>query len=306
MDPEGADAWAWQDILAEGIHVGAPPDEFNTKGQDWGLPPFIPARLKAAAYRPFIETIRGTMRHAGGLRIDHVMGLYRLYWIPEGLPPSHGAYVRNCAEDLLAIIALESVRAQAIIVGEDLGTIDHRIREQLIDANVLSYRLFWFESDDDPATYPERALTAVTTHDLPTIAGVWSGSDVAAQRRLGLNPNEEGMRQMRERLVRSTRSNRNKPVHDVIRRTYALLARAPSVVVAATLEDAMATEARPNMPGTVSEWPNWKQPLPKPVEALAGDPHTRAIAEALRSRTRRRTSRPTRQKRAVKPRNRAA
>ena len=305
MDADGADAWAWQDVLAEGIHVGAPPDEFNTKGQDWGLPPFNPARLKAAAYRPFVETIRGTMRHAGGLRIDHVMGLHRLYWIPEGLSPADGAYVRNCAEDLLAIVALESVRAKAIVVGEDLGTIDPRIREQLIAANVLSYRLFWFESEDDPATYPERALTAVTTHDLPTIAGVWSGSDVEAQRRLGLNPNEEGMRQMRERLVRSTRSNKTTPVQEVIRRTYSLLARAPSVVVTATLEDAAAVEARPNMPGTVSEWPNWKQPLPKRLETFARDPQTSAIASALGSRTRGRRARPARQERAGKPRKRS-
>jgi 4-alpha-glucanotransferase len=306
MDPDGADAWAWQDVLAQGVHVGAPPDEFNTKGQDWGLPPFIPARLKAAAYRPFVETIRGTMRHAGGLRIDHVMGLFRLYWIPEGLTPAEGAYVRNCAADLLAIIALESVRAEAIVVGEDLGTIDPGSREQLISANVLSYRLFWFEPDDDPATYPERALTAVTTHDLPTIAGVWSGSDLAAQRRLGLNPNEEGMRQMRARLLRSTRSNESTTVREVIRRTYALLARAPSVVITATLEDATAVEARPNMPGTVSEWPNWKQPLPKQLEVLARDPRTTAIAAALGSRERPLSSPSRRQPRGGKTRRRAA
>jgi 4-alpha-glucanotransferase len=213
--------------------------------------------------------------------------------------------VRNCAEDLLAIIALESVRARAIIVGEDLGTIDAKVRRQLMAANVLSYRLFWFEGDDDPATYPERALTAVTTHDLPTIAGVWSGSDLEAQRRLGLNPNEDGMRQMRERLVRSTASGARTPVRDVIRATYALLARAPSVVVTATLEDATGSEPRPNMPGTVSEWPNWKQPLPKPLEALARDPQMNAIAAALGSRARRGTSRPPRGP-AGKPRKRAA
>jgi len=182
MDPEGADAWAWQDVLAHGVHVGAPPDEFNTKGQDWGLPPFIPARLKAAAYRLFIEIIRGTMQHAGAPRIDHVTGLFRLFWSPEGASAAEGAYMRNCADDLLAIIALESVRAQAIVVGEDLGTIDPAIREQLMRANMLSYRLFWFESDDDPASYPERALTAVSTHDLPTIAGIWSGLYVEASK----------------------------------------------------------------------------------------------------------------------------
>ncbi len=303
IDPEGADAWAWQDVLAAGMHVGAPPDEFNTRGQDWGLPPFVPGRLRAAGYRPFIETIRGTMRHAGGLRIDHVMGLFRLFWIPEGLGPGDGVYVRNYADDLLAIIALESQRAKAIIVGEDLGTVDPRAREQLMAANILSYRLLWFEKDD-PATYPERALAAVTTHDLPTVAGLWDGSDLEAQRRLGLHPNEAGMREMRERLARSTRSARTTPVQEVVRRTYALLARTPSAVVAATLEDAAASAARPNMPGTVTEWPNWSQPLPVPIERLSTSPLGAAIARVLRARERhaaprrRKTTRPRAKRRS--------
>jgi 4-alpha-glucanotransferase len=305
IDPEGADAWAWQDVLAQDVHVGAPPDEFNTKGQDWGLPPFIPARLKAAAYRPFIETIRGTMRHAGGLRIDHVTGLFRLYWIPEGHSAADGAYVRNHAEDLLAIVALESVRAGAIVVGEDLGTVDPRARARLMDANVLSYRLLWFENDD-PSKYPERALTAVTTHDLPTIAGLWTGSDLEAQRRLNLNPNEAGIVQIRDRLARATRSDTRTPVREVIRRTYALLSRAPSVVVCATLEDATATEARPNMPGTVTEWPNWSQPLPMQLEALVRHRHVNAIAEALAARRPVRSSGRPRRRVTTKPRRRAA
>ena len=283
IDAEGADAWAWQDILAKGIHVGAPPDEFNTKGQDWGLPPFIPERLRSAAYRPFIETIRGTMRHAGGLRIDHVMGLFRLFWIPEGMSPADGAYVRNFADDLLAIIALESERAQAIIVGEDLGTVDPKARKALAAMNILSYRLLWFERDD-PSRYPERALAAVTTHDLPTVAGLWRGSDLDAQRRLQLNPNEAGMREMRERLARATGSTDLTPVREVIRRTYTLLAKAPSVVVAATLEDAAAVAERPNMPGTVTEWPNWKQPLPRSLDSIARSAQAKAIANALSSR----------------------
>jgi 4-alpha-glucanotransferase len=285
IDSSGADAWAWQDVLADGIHVGAPPDEFNTKGQDWALPPFIPGRLKAVAYRPFVETIRGTMRHAGGLRIDHVMGLFRLFWIPEGMSPGQGAYVRNFADDLLAIIALESERAQAIIVGEDLGTIDPRAREQLMAMNVLSYRLLWFEKDD-PSSYPEQALAAVTTHDLPTIAGLWTGSDLEAQRRLDLHPNEEGTREMRERLARITGSSNRTPIGEMIRRTHRVLSRAPSVVVAATLEDAAAVEARPNMPGTVDEWPNWSQPLPKAIDVLARSSQAAVIAQALSSRER--------------------
>ena len=287
IDPNGADAWAWQDVLAEGMHVGAPPDEFNTKGQNWGLPPFVPDRLRRAAYRPFIETIRGTMRHAGGLRIDHVMGLFRLFWIPEGSPPSDGAYVRNHADDLLAIVALESQRAQAIVVGEDLGTVDPRARQALTAAGVLSYRLLWFE-EGHPREYPEQALAAVTTHDLPTIAGLWTGSDLEVQRRLHLHPNETGTHQMRERLKRATRLKDDAPVEEVVRRTYALLGRAPSAVVTATLEDAAAGEARPNMPGTVDEWPNWLQPLPVDIDRLARSTQTASIARALgrgRSRT---------------------
>lgn len=292
IDPQGADAWAWQDVLAEGMHVGAPPDEFNTKGQDWGLPPFVPDKLRRAAYRPFIETLRGTMRHAGGLRIDHVMGLFRLFWIPEGMSPADGAYVRSDAEDLLAIVALESERAQAIIVGEDLGTVEPRARQKLTDAGVLSYRLLWFE-EGDPREYPEQALAAVTTHDLPTIAGLWTGSDLDAQRRLRLNPNEAGTRQMRERLQRATRSKDDAPVDEVIRRTYALLGRAPSAVVTATLEDAAAVEPRPNMPGTIDEWPNWSQPLPVDIDALARSTQSAAIARAVGSRSRPRKKRST-------------
>lgn len=280
IDPNGADAWAWQDVLAEGVSVGAPPDEFNTKGQNWGLPPFVPGRLRAAAYRPFIETIRGTMRHAGGLRIDHVMGLYRLFWIPEGASAAAGAYVRNMADDLLAIVALESARAEAIVVGEDLGTIEQRAQQQLLDAGILSYRLLWFEKGD-PAGYPEQALAAVTTHDLPTIAGLWTGSDLAAQRQLDLHPNEEGTREIRARLARFTRSKESTPIREVIRRTYRALSRAPSVVVAATLEDAAAVEARPNMPGTVTEWPNWCQPLPVDVDTLCHSAHATALARVV-------------------------
>ena len=181
FDADGADAWAFQDVLAEGISVGAPPDEFNTKGQNWGLPPFVPGRLRDAGYQPFIDTIRGCVRHSGGLRIDHVMGLFRLFWIPNGMEPREGAYVRSHARDLLAIVAIESQRARAVIVGEDLGTVEEDTRAELTRRKVLSYRLLWFEKGS-PKTYPEQALAAVTTHDLPTIAGLWTGSDVAAQK----------------------------------------------------------------------------------------------------------------------------
>ena len=138
-------------MLAHGISVGAPPDEFNTRGQDWGLPPFAPDKLRAAGYEPFVQTIRACLRHAGGLRIDHVMGLFRLFWIPVGMEPAQGAYVRSHAADLLAIVALESQRARAVIVGEDLGTVEEQTRAELAARRILSYRLVWFEKTP-PAT----------------------------------------------------------------------------------------------------------------------------------------------------------
>jgi 4-alpha-glucanotransferase len=280
FDASSADAWAWQDVVAEGVSVGAPPDEFNTQGQNWGLPPFIPSRLRRAGFRPFIETIRGTLRHAGGLRIDHVMGLFRLFWIPEGMGASGGAYVRNDADALLGIIALESQRAGAIVVGEDLGTVDERLRQQLQDANVLSYRLLWFEKDD-PRRYPAKALAAITTHDLPTIVGLLNDSDLQAQRELGLKPNEEGTREMADRVRRLTRTTGRTPLAEVVRRTHATLARAPSTVLTATLDDAALADKRPNMPGTVDQWPNWSLPLPQTLERLQRSPLARDIARVL-------------------------
>jgi 4-alpha-glucanotransferase len=280
VDPNGADGWAWQDVLARGVSVGAPPDEFNTQGQDWGLPPFIPGRLRAEAYRPFVETLRASLRHTGGLRIDHVMGLFRLFWIPIGLGPKHGTYVRYPSDDLLAIVALESQRANAYIVGEDLGTVEDTVREQLAAHRMLSYRLLWFEPGP-PRTYPRLALSAVTTHDLPTVAGLWNGSDLAAQREIGLRPNEVGTRELRERIQKLAGVAPDAPVEEVIVRTYARLAEAPSAVLTATLDDALAVSERPNMPGTVTEWPNWSIALPLPLEDLETAALPRRIAAEL-------------------------
>ena len=203
MDPGGADAWEWQDLLAKEMVIGAPPDAFNADGQDWQLPPFVPAKLRAAAYEPFIQTIRAALRHAGGLRIDHVMGLFRLWWIPNGQHPRKGWYVRYPADDLLGIVALESHRAGAFIVGEDLGTVEPGVRQRLALRRMLSCRLLWFE-DRPPAEYPELSMASVTTHDLPTIAGLWSGADEAAQRSIGLTVGDE-MRQLRDHSAADAR-----------------------------------------------------------------------------------------------------
>lgn len=281
VDPEGADAWAWQDVLASGVTVGAPPDEYNTRGQDWGFPPFVPHRLRARGYDPFIETVRATLRHAGGLRVDHVMGLFRLFWIPQGAGPEAGTYVRYPADDLLAILALESVRAAAVVVGEDLGTVESGVRERLAEEAILSYRLVWFETDS-PEQFPEAALAAVTTHDLPTIAGLWSGSDLRAQRALGLAPNEAGTEAIRHRLAATTGVAPGADVEAVIVRTHERLRRAPSRLVTATLEDALAVEERPNMPGTTGTWPNWSIALPATLEEIERHPLVARVAAALR------------------------
>jgi 4-alpha-glucanotransferase len=280
FDAQGADAWAFQDVLAHGISVGAPPDEFNTRGQNWGLPPFVPDTLRDAGYEPFVQTIRACLRHAGGLRIDHVMGLFRLFWIPAGMEPKAGAYVRSHASDLLAIVALESQRARAVIVGEDLGTVEDHVRGELAAAHILSYRLVWFEKTP-PRRYPEAALAAVTTHDLPTIAGLWTGADLEVQQELGLSPNEAGTREIRQRVRRMTRSSGNTPVPEIVARVHEALAAAPSRILTATLDDAMAVEERPNMPATSDEWPNWRIALPRPIETLRADRTARRIARAL-------------------------
>jgi 4-alpha-glucanotransferase len=279
VDRDGFDAWAWQDLLALGVSVGAPPDIFNTTGQDWGLPPFVPHRLRAAGYRPLVDTLRAAMRHAGGLRVDHVMGLFRLWWIPDGNGAADGAYVRYHAEELLEVVALESWRAGVLVVGEDLGTVEPAVREALARYGLLSSRLLYFETGS-PRAYPELAMAAVTTHDLPTIAGVWSGSDLDDQARSGVEPDHAGLAQLRERLGHATGLSTDADVREVIVDAHAALAEAPSALVSATLDDALAVEERPNIPATL-ERPNWSLALPKPIEEIRDDAYVRRVARAL-------------------------
>ncbi len=282
VDPDGADAWAWQDYLAADVGVGAPPDEFNTQGQSWGLPPFVPHKLRAAGYGPFIQTIRAAFRHGGGLRIDHVMGLFRLFWIPAGAPASQGGYVRYDPDEMLAIVALESERARAYVVGEDLGTVEEEARKKLTAWGVLSYRLLWFEKNES-SEYPKEALAAITTHDLPTVAGMWSEQDVQRQRELGLSPNEASLREIRDRVQQVTGLNEDAAVEDVIVRAYEYLAKAPSRILTAALDDAAVAYERPNIPATTGDQtPNWCRALPVPLEQIIRSDMARQIASALR------------------------
>lgn len=282
FDPDGMDAWQWQDLLALDARIGAPPDAFNQRGQDWGLPPFVPWRLRAAGYRPFADTIAAVLRAAGGLRVDHVMGLFRLWWVLPGGSPRDGAYVRYPAEDLLAILAIESHRAAATIVGEDLGTVEDEVRRTLARWNVNSYRLLWFE-ESDPSTWPAASLAAVTTHDLPTVAGLWDGSDLASQRRLGLAPNEASTRAIRDRLRTAGGLADDARPEEAILAAYRRVARAPSRLVAVTLEDAVGETERPNVPGADGRRPNWSLALRAPLETLEAERLPHALAAVLRT-----------------------
>jgi len=286
FDSGGADAWMWQHLLALDARVGAPPDGFNEDGQDWGLPPFVPWKLRAAHFEPFIKTVRAAMRGVRGLRVDHVMGLYRLFWIPPGGSPKTGAYVHLPARELLDLLALESERAGAFVIGEDLGTVEDEVREDLAERGVLSYRLIWFE-DREPERYPVQALAAVTTHDLPTLAGAWTGSDLEDQRRIGKTVSESGATWFKSQLERVTGFGPDADLDRVTVATHRALADAPSVVVAGTLDDALEVKERPNMPGTVDEWPNWSLALPKPLDEIEDDPIVLAVAAALEAGRRR-------------------
>jgi 4-alpha-glucanotransferase len=281
VDPDGADAWAFQDMLAGDVRVGAPPDAFNRRGQDWGLPPFIPHALRAAGYGPLAALWRAALGQGGGLRIDHVMGLFRLFWIPPSGAAAEGAYVRYRGDELLAVLAVESVRAGAVVVGEDLGTVEPSVRHDLYEAGVLSYRLVWFE-DERPEHYPRQALAAVTTHDLPTVAGVWTGSDDEDQRAAGVDPDPMASEDMRFRLRDVSGLGPHASVNDVIVAAHRRLARGPSMLVAATLEDALAVEDRTNLPGTTTERPNWSHALPLPLEQALTHPLLLRLARAIR------------------------
>jgi 4-alpha-glucanotransferase len=281
--PDGADAWLWQDEVASNARVGAPPDDFNPAGQDWGVPPYDPGRLRAAGYAPLVATLRRMMEAGIGVRIDHVMGLFRLWWVPlDARDPSAGAYVRYPAHELLDILALESLRSGCGVVGEDLGTVETGVRAELHRRGLLSYRLAWFEGRP-PERYPAQALAALTTHDLPTAAGVWTGADLAEMESTGRPVNRSAELGIRRKLRRLAGVSDDAAPSLVIERAYAALGRAPSRLVVATLDDASLAERRPNMPGDVAR-ANWSIPLPRTLEQLRRDELPKRIASALNAR----------------------
>lgn len=272
VDPGGADAWAQQDDLAMGMTVGAPPDSFNEQGQDWRLPPWRPDRLRAGGYAPFRDLVRATVAHAGGIRIDHAMGLFRLFWVPEGMTAAEGTYVRYPADDLLGILVYECARAGAVAVAEDLGTVEPGVPETLRDNGILGSAVLWFE-EGAAAAYPEQAFTSVTTHDLPTARGFWTDDAL---------PNAADRARVRALLVAEGLAGEDATVDDLVVAMHAFVARTPSLMTAVALGDAVGDPRQPNMPGTLDEYPNWRLPLPVALEDLADDPSVAAVVEAVR------------------------
>ncbi len=300
MDPCGADAWAYPGAYLRGVTVGAPPDDFSPLGQNWGIPPLNPLYLSRQGFEPWVRLLQQNLEGAGALRLDHVMGLFRLFWIPEGGSPRHGTYVGYPARELLLLLALESHRHGAIIVGEDLGTVEPRIRRGLRDARVLSTRLLYFQRDRDgrflhPSRYPRRAMVSITTHDLPTMVGFWEGRDIRWRKDLGLFPDAEAAdracqerQRAREALLRRLRDLGLLPTGvteggDVVPAwsealqgaVVRMLAATPCELLMIGLDDLLLEGEQLNLPGTVEGYPNWRRRARLSLEALRG-PETAA------------------------------
>ena len=308
VNPGGSEYWTNQEVFAKDAYAGSPPDDFNLYGQDWGLPPFVPHRLRDAAYAPFIAVLRANMRQCGALRIDHVIGLARIFWVPAGQPATEGGYVTCPLEDLLGIVALESQRNQCLVIGEDLGTVPEGFQPRLNAAGILSYRPFLFERIDGgsfkpPSEYPRQALVAVSTHDLPTLSGLWQGHDLDLRSELKLFPSEElrskqlvDRSQDRARLLMALEGEELLPaeasVHPVsmpvmtpavMIAIHAYLARSPAQVLVVQPEDIFGQIEQANLPGSQDDQhPNWRRRLPLNLQDWSGDERFTALNEALR------------------------
>ena len=299
VHPGGAEAWAEQGLIAAGVSIGAPPDAYNAEGQDWGLAPLNPSGLRAQAYRPFAEVLAANMRHAGALRIDHVMGCMRLFWVPEGQPPTAGTYVAYPFDDLVRIVALESVRQRCVVIGEDLGTVPPGLRARLRRAGMLSYRPLVFERTAGgrfkaPGRWPKRCAAAVSTHDLPTPRGFWSARDVEWRARLGLDADRDdaaiARADAKAALVAALRRAGLLPSDDAAgalgpalrRAVHRYLARTPSRLLLVQLEDLLDELEQANLPGTIDEHPNWRRKVSLPLDRLFADPVVRPVLDAVR------------------------
>ncbi|GAA2983743.1 4-alpha-glucanotransferase [Streptomyces fulvorobeus] len=307
VHPAGADTWSQQDAFAHGMSVGAPPDAFNARGQDWGLPPWRSDALAASGYAPYRGLLRGLLAHAGALRIDHVMGLFRLWWVPEGRPPTEGTYVAQDAEAMLAVLVLEAHRAGAVVVGEDLGTVEPGVREALARRGVLGTSVLWFERDWDgtgeplaPERWRRDCVATATTHDLPSTAARLTGDHVTLRHRLGLltRPLEQELTDdatetaewlaylSRLRLLPEGEGDEEA----AIRAVHRFLLSTPALMTGVWLPDTVGDRRPQNLPGTWDQYPNWRLPVadaeghPVTLEELAASPRLHRLMEVVRPR----------------------
>jgi len=295
-DPNGAEAWADQELVAPGASIGAPPDALSRSGQNWGLAPVNPLVLRRQGFAPFIASLRANMRYAGILRLDHVMSLNRLYWIPSGMEAKAGGYVNYPFKELIRLVALESWRQACAVVGEDLGTVPEGFRDTMRSANVLSYRIFVFERKSDgtfvpPSQYPALAAASAATHDIATLKGFWLGTDIIWRRRLGLYPDRHAQEAeaaerhrdrsllldalVREGVIAPTQRAEflpegGEPVYTIELRDaiLAYLARSRARLMLIQLEDVLSEVEQANMPGTTDAHPNWRRRLSPSLEEI--------------------------------------
>jgi (1->4)-alpha-D-glucan 1-alpha-D-glucosylmutase len=301
IDRGGAESWSAQELYAQGAGAGCPPDDFNLHGQDWGLLPLLPEALRRSAHAPFIATLRACMGHAGALRVDHVMGLARLFWVPPGELPEAGAYVAYPFEELLGILALESCRNRCLVIGEDLGTVPDEVRAAMHRGGMLSYRVLYFSHRPDgeflaPGEFASEALVTSTTHDLATFAGWWEGRDLHLRRALHLFPSEalcaqqfEERERDRARLLAALRSEgllpqeggAAPPAEALAAGVQQYLARTPAQVLTVQLEDVFGCRDQVNLPGTVEQYANWRRKLPVPIEQWRADGRLDELARRM-------------------------
>ncbi len=300
VHPLGADAWALRSLYAPGVSVGAPPDMYNQQGQNWFQPPWLPSALARTGYAPLRDLVRSLLRHAGALRIDHIIGLFRLWWIPDGLGAGAGAYVRYDHEAMIGVLILEAHRAGAVIIGEDLGNVEPWVREYLSSRGVLGTSILWFENDEHgplpPEHYRQDVLATITTHDLPPTAGYLMGEHVELRARLGLltEPVEQARaaavhewETMRTILLERRLVTDDATEEEVIAALHRYLAASPARLVGVALVDAVGERRTQNQPGTYDEYPNWRVPLADQdgrsvtIEELGGHARFRSLVGAV-------------------------
>jgi len=306
VDSNGADYWAWQNLFHDGFTIGAPPDSFSPRGQNWGVPPPNRDAMRQSGYNLFLKNLEANCSYGGALRIDHVMQLNHLFWIAAGCTPSEGAYVKEYEDELLSLVALESHRNKAMIIGEDLGTLPEGFRERLMRKGMFSYRLFYFEQDDRgnyiPFTnYPKTALVSISTHDLPTLAGFWSNQDIKLREEMGIIDEGQAEAQRRYRTTQKARmmerlfqdgflTDQNAhsawesltPTDDLHSAVLSFVLHTPSVLALISQEDLFLDDRQQNFPGTTSEHPNWVTKMRYSVEELRSHKEACRMAQKFR------------------------